>query len=230
MMHVTTKQDVATVQRGKLVVFEGCDMTGKSYHVTELVGWLATHCPVKSTRYPDRSRLPLGPVINGYLRGEVLAGNRASSAIFAHKLFSAERTLRNNEVAADLAAGWTVVADRYVASGAAYTAATVAVAAQREDVVAWCLAVDRDVLKPDVVVQLTASPHVLEDRLGHRGPGEVYENMPFLARVCECYGIVHQQYADACTKWFEVCTDGDRCGVQQQIRSLIELHVMANRS
>ena len=65
-------------QRGALIVFEGCDRSGKTTAVKRLVDYLndkhqltKDDCPsAKMMRFPDRGT-HIGQVINDYLKGKL---------------------------------------------------------------------------------------------------------------------------------------------------------------
>ncbi|KAF2789525.1 thymidylate kinase [Melanomma pulvis-pyrius CBS 109.77] len=104
--------------RGKLIVFEGLDRAGKSTQCQMLVDALEKDGgKVRYTRFPDRTT-PIGQMINSYLSGK---SEQEDHVI--HLLFSANRWEAAASIQADLAAGTTVVIDRYYYSGCVYSAA-----------------------------------------------------------------------------------------------------------
>ena len=80
-------------QRGALIVFEGCDRSGKTTAVKRLVDYLndkhqltKDDCPsAKMMRFPDRGT-HIGQVINDYLKGEKELDDHV-----IHLLFSTNR-------------------------------------------------------------------------------------------------------------------------------------------
>ncbi|THV65117.1 thymidylate kinase [Aureobasidium pullulans] len=104
--------------RGKLIVFEGLDRSGKSTQCERLVSYLTEKgVPVKHRRFPDRTT-PIGQMINNYLQGQTEQEDHV-----IHLLFSANRWEAVPSIEADINAGITVIIDRYYYSGCVYSAA-----------------------------------------------------------------------------------------------------------
>lgn len=103
------------------------------------------------TNFPDRSTA-IGNVINNYLQN-----NQELSDEVIHLLFSANRWERMNSIKKDLLAGTTVICDRYVYSGVAYSVA-------KGLDFDWCWAPETGLLKPDAVFYLKATPDELTTR------------------------------------------------------------------
>ncbi|KAH7134988.1 thymidylate kinase-domain-containing protein [Dendryphion nanum] len=104
--------------RGKLIVFEGLDRSGKSTQCELLVESLRKEgVAVKHRRFPDRST-PIGQMINSYLSGQ---SEQEDHVI--HLLFSANRWEAAASIESDLTSGTTVIIDRYYYSGCVYSAA-----------------------------------------------------------------------------------------------------------
>ncbi|TIA12568.1 thymidylate kinase [Aureobasidium pullulans] len=104
--------------RGKLIVFEGLDRSGKSTQCESLVSYLTEKgVPVKHRRFPDRTT-PIGQMINNYLQGQTEQEDHV-----IHLLFSANRWEAVPSIEADINAGITVIIDRYYYSGCVYSAA-----------------------------------------------------------------------------------------------------------
>ncbi|THX86881.1 thymidylate kinase [Aureobasidium pullulans] len=104
--------------RGKLIVFEGLDRSGKSTQCERLVSYLTEKgVPVEHRRFPDRTT-PIGQMINNYLQGQTEQEDHV-----IHLLFSANRWEAVPSIEADINAGITVIIDRYYYSGCVYSAA-----------------------------------------------------------------------------------------------------------
>ncbi|XP_078036928.1 thymidylate kinase-like [Augochlora pura] len=135
-----------SIQRGALIVFEGCDRAGKSTQVKMLVDALRKkNIPVEREAFPNRTTA-IGLMINDFLAKE-----REYPPETMHLLFSANRWELKDEILKTLNSGVTLIVDRYAASGAAYTAATTG----RN--LAWCKEPDRGLPNPDIVIYLDVS-------------------------------------------------------------------------
>ena len=131
-------------QRGALIVFEGCDRSGKTTAVKRLVDYLndkhqltKDDCPsAKMMRFPDRGT-HIGQVINDYLKGEKELDDHV-----IHLLFSTNRWEKREELTKALDAGQHVLIDRYAYSGVAFSAAKAGMDLD------WCRGPDRGLPKP----------------------------------------------------------------------------------
>lgn len=158
-----------TTRRGILVVLEGLDHCGKSSQARLLQqAFPNSHLAC----FPERSTV-LGQLINQYLKGDLEMDDRA-----IHLLFSANRWERMQALTQLLEAGTTVVLDRYVYSGCAYSAA-------KGLPLAWCQAPDQGLIRPDLVVylKLTAQQAVVRSGFG----SERYERLAFQEKVAAVF-------------------------------------------
>ena len=117
--------------RGSLIIFEGCDRSGKTTVCQRMVKYLneqvssngcdqppATVLPrAKMMRFPDRTT-QVGTSIDSYLKGKARLDDHV-----VHLLFSANRWEMVDELKKSLEMGQHVLVDRYAASGVAFTAA-----------------------------------------------------------------------------------------------------------
>ena len=107
-------------KRGVLVVFEGCDRSGKTTQVTKLVERLNKGGQAAvMRRFPDRTT-SIGSVINSYL-----GCKKELEDHVVHLLFSANRWEVERDIVDTLMAGTHVFIDRYAYSGVAFSAAKV---------------------------------------------------------------------------------------------------------
>ncbi|KAK7189813.1 hypothetical protein DPSP01_008774 [Paraphaeosphaeria sporulosa] len=167
--------------RGKLIVFEGLDRAGKSTQCQMLVEALQKDgVRVKHMRFPDRTT-PIGQMINSYLSGQ---SEQEDHAI--HLLFSANRWEAAPSIEADLAAGTTVIIDRYYYSGCVYSAA------KRNPTLslAWSRHPEVGLPRPDLALFLDISA---EDAAKRGGYGtEKYEKKELQDRVRELFDVMMQ--------------------------------------
>ena len=103
------------MKRGALIIFEGCDRSGKTTQCQRLVKYLSENLPMigdfsaaKMMRFPDRET-EIGKTISGYLKQEQHLDDHV-----VHLLFSANRWERQHDLVKALEAGQHVIVDRYV--------------------------------------------------------------------------------------------------------------------
>ena len=183
-------------QRGALIVFEGCDRSGKTTVCERLVKHLNDTKQLgkddkesaKMMRFPDRTT-KLGQVIDGYLQNKEELNDHV-----IHLLFSANRWEKKSEMKTALEAGQHVIIDRYAFSGVAFSAAKEGLDLE------WCRQPDRELPKPDLVCFLDVSPEEASKR-GNYG-NEKYEKVEFQAKVRDNYKKLEED------NWEVIPTDG----------------------
>jgi dTMP kinase len=168
-----------TPKRGKLIVFEGLDRSGKSTQCALLVERLRERgdC-VEHLRFPNRTT-PIGQMINAYLAGESEVEDHV-----VHLLFSANRWEMAPQITRLIAEGVTVVVDRYYYSGCVYSAAKQITGLGLE----WARHPDVGLPRPDLCVFLDVSPETASQRGGYGG--ELYERMDMQTRVRELFQVL----------------------------------------
>ncbi|KAG9686659.1 thymidylate kinase, partial [Aureobasidium melanogenum] len=167
------------MSRGKLIVFEGLDRSGKSTQCERLVSYLSERgLPVKHRRFPDRTT-PIGQMINNYLQGQ---SEQEDHVI--HLLFSANRWEAVASIEADINAGTTVIIDRYYYSGCVYSAAKNNPSLD----LAWCRHPEEGLPRPDLCLFLDISA---EDAAKRGGWGEErYEKKELQDRVRQLFADI----------------------------------------
>jgi dTMP kinase len=146
-------------------------------------------------RFPDRTTSS-GAVIDAYLRSGAALDDGA-----IHLLFSANRWEKRAALLSALAAGTTLVVDRYAFSGVAFTAAKGAPGLGA----AWCAAPDAGLPAPDAVLHLTLDPAAAAQRGGFGE--ERYEEAGMLATVAGMLDGMRADRAGGC-EWARVDADG----------------------
>lgn len=166
-----------TAKRGKLIIFEGLDRSGKSTQCERLVTNLRHQGQdVKHLRFPDRTT-PIGRMINNYLSGETQQEDHV-----IHLLFSANRWELAQTIEQSIEQGTTVVVDRYYYSGCVYTAAKGVPGLGLE----WCRQPEVGLPRPDVCVFLDITAQAAAARGGYGE--ERYEKREMQDRVRELFG------------------------------------------
>lgn len=140
------------MKRGKLIVLEGLDRSGKSSVTSSVRKYLEEReLQAVEMNFPDRTS-SIGRMINDYLSNKSDISNET-----IHLLFSANRWENLTKIENLLASGINIICDRYWYSGVAYSCA-------KGMSYEWCSAPDKGLVEPDVVIYLQADPEVLKNR------------------------------------------------------------------
>ncbi|RDA89603.1 hypothetical protein CP533_5990 [Ophiocordyceps camponoti-saundersi (nom. inval.)] len=162
--------------RGALIVLEGLDRSGKTTQAQLLVKRFSDEGrPVKMMRFPDRST-PIGQLIDGYLRRATDMDDHV-----IHLLFSANRWEAAKHIRELLAAGTSVICDRFYHSGIVYSAAK----DNPELSLEWARGPDIGLPRPDAVIFLDLDEEQAKARGGWGR--EAYEEERMQRRVRELF-------------------------------------------
>jgi len=123
-------------------------------------------------RFPDRET-PIGKMIDSYLKNN---SNLSDQAI--HLLFSANRWEHNELIRKSLSSGKNIVMDRYSFSGVAFSSA-------KGLDMDWCLAPERGLAAPDIVLYLELPSEEAEKRGGYGE--ERYEKKEMQIKVGQAF-------------------------------------------
>lgn len=166
--------------RGTLILIEGLDRSGKSTQAQILHERISGSLLVK---FPERST-NIGKLINEYLVNPQFELSDQA----AHLLFSSNRWELAKTITDHLNAGNSVVLDRYIYSGMAYSLAksrTGTVSSPEMADVSWLYGPDRGLPRPDLTLFLTLD---LAELSARKGWGEErYEKEPFQRAVKTCF-------------------------------------------
>jgi dTMP kinase len=172
------------VKRGHFITFEGIDGAGKSSHIEALAGWLRERGkPVLVSREPGGT--PLAERLRELVLHEPMDALTESLLVFA-----ARRDHLQHAVEPALAAGTTVLCDRFTDASFAYQGGgrglDMAVLAQLE---AWV----QQGLQPDLTLWFELAPALAaERRAAARAPDR------FERQDEAFFGRVHAAYAQRC--------------------------------
>jgi len=176
------------MERGRFIVLEGIDGSGKSSHATLLAERLAKEgYPVTRTFEPTDGAI--GTLLRRYLKGEIEASERTIAALFlADRL---DHIQKKGGLIDMLASGQNVVCDRYLYSSIAYNCASEGI-----DWVADLNRTAHELLRPDLVVYLDLPLSVMEQRLMHRNYKEIYETVAHQRKVIARYQEAFEVWSD----------------------------------
>jgi dTMP kinase len=177
--------------KGLLIAFEGLDQSGKQTQAEGLRDHLTTlgrECRLLS--FPDYST-PIGAEIERGLHGE-----RDYGPDVMQLLYVANRHEKKPDIERALAAGVTIVCDRYVASSIAYGEAHGLDAA-------WLADIQRFLPPPDLCILLDIAPETAASRKAS-GRDRYERDLALLSRVRESY----RRQAAGSEVWLRL--DGER--------------------
>jgi dTMP kinase len=168
------------VTPGRLIVLEGLDGAGTTTQVQRLVAHLRAHGQeAHATREPSDG--PVGTLIREMLTGShAIPGEKLSQSTFG-LLFAADRLDHlQREVDPRLAAGVTVVSDRWYHSSLAYQGT----GAERD----WIAMLNARARKPDLTIFLEVRPEVAAQRRAAAGRiQELFEDIRMQEEVAAGY-------------------------------------------
>jgi dTMP kinase len=173
--------------RGRFVVLEGIDGSGTTTQLDRATSFVKSlGFPVVATREPSHG--PIGMLLRQALLGELNLpdGSRMDGGAMA-LLFAADRRDHlQREIEPHLAAGTSVISDRYLLSSLAYQAEE----ADRD----WVATLARGVPRPDLTVLLDLPVAVAAQRRLAAGRAvERYDADAYLAKVAENYRQLAQK-------------------------------------
>ncbi|KAL5005126.1 hypothetical protein ScPMuIL_018582 [Solemya velum] len=165
------------MSRGALIVFEGCDKSGKTTQCNKLVKSLTDYgAPTELMKFPDRTTA-IGKLIDEYLSNKTEVEDHA-----IHLLFSANRWESVKRMQKLLDSGTTLIIDRYAFSGVAFTAAK-----QGFDI-DWCKQPDVGLPRPDAVFYLNLGMEAASKRQSYGE--ERYEKLEFQTKVAKNFQLL----------------------------------------
>jgi len=177
---------IPDMSRGAFLLFEGVDRCGKTTQANMLTEFLKTKLngKVEFIRFPDRTT-PIGQMINSYLTNSTDMDDHA-----IHLLFSANRWEARSSILSKLEAGITLVCDRYVYSGVAFSGAKDGLLLTTKKGLQFCMSPDKGLPAPDLVLFLDVDPDTAAQR-GQYGE-ERYEKLEMQQRVRQNFQILKE--------------------------------------
>ena len=168
------------MNKGKFIVFEGIDASGKSTQIRMLEHYLKEKgVPVYLTREPTDS--PFGALAHQCMTGRIDSDEKAIAAVMAADRLDHIYN-KTNGLLDKINAGVTVISDRYYFSSYAYQGAHLDMD--------WVIELNRlsaEALRPDVNIFIDIDAQTSMNRLQGRGDLERYEKLDKQLKVREQY-------------------------------------------
>lgn len=156
--------------RGKFIVLEGIDGSGKRTQLDMLARAFADrNSPCALISFPRYDGF-FGQLVAQFLNGD-FGPLKSVDPHFSALLYAGDRLESKPDLEAHLAAGRTVLSDRYIGSNLAHQGARVA-PAKRDEFLDWLLHLEYDVYdlpREDLVVYLRVPPSVAQALVARKG-------------------------------------------------------------
>lgn len=168
--------------KGKFIVIEGLDGSGKSTQAGLLIKHLKT-CGMKAHATLEPTQYLIGGLIRSFL-----AHDWKSTPQCLQLLFCADRAYHlDKEIIPVLNSGGTVICDRYFFSTVAYGAA--------DCDFEWLIEVNQPFILPDLTIALRSSPKICVQRMAkERFSVELFEHAARLENVWENYKKIIERF------------------------------------
>lgn len=167
--------------RGKFIVFEGIDGSGKSTQVQRLANRLIKEkIYIYKTFEPTDG--PIGSLARQMMTGRIKADNKTIALLFAADRI--DHLLNDiNGIISMLKEGINVISDRYYFSSYAYQSHYM----EMEKIIDANI-ISAQTIRPDINIFIDTEPQIAFNRLKKKGsPLELYENITNMQKVREAY-------------------------------------------
>ena len=206
------------MNKGRLIVFEGADGTGKTTQAKLFFNFLQKKkIPAVLTSFPRYDSL-WGKMIRRYLDGEF--GSTASvSPYLASLIYAGDRLIAKDEIKKWLDSGKFVICDRYVASNIAHQGAKISDKTKKEKFINWIEELEykeNQIPKEDLVILLTMPGNVAQKLMRGRVKDIHEQDSSYQARVANIF----EELAEKRPNWVAVSNVED-----SKLRDLKEIHL-----
>lgn len=176
-------------KKGKLIVFEGIDGSGKTTICRLLLNYLQNppngrKIPFSHYSFPRYDK-PWGKMVRRYLDGE-FGDVGAVDPYLASVLYAGDRLDAAGKINADLEAGKIVICDRYTASNIAHQSAKLGRQSEKSKFINWVEGFeykDNEIPKEDLVIYLSI-PVSISQKLMSKKKKDIHErNRKYLEEV-----------------------------------------------
>lgn len=193
------------MSRGKLIVIEGTDCSGKETQAKLLLNRLKNDGVKIEERAFPMYDTPTGKIIGGALLGKVHIGESVfpnASKVdpkVAALYYAADRLYNIGEINKMLDVGVNVILDRYVESNMGHQAGKLKEKQEKLDMMNWLESLEYDLLKlprPDLVLFLYMPYQYTIELRNKRGeaPDEVEKDVEYLHNAEETYSMMAEKY------------------------------------
>jgi len=185
------------MQRGRVIVFEGLDYTGKTTQSNNLHNYLNKHGQIsKLFKFPTYDS-PTGQVLKQYHTAKIECPSRVSHLLHSANRFEFDESIKNN-----INNGIHVIIDRFNFSGLAYSYALMKTRGSQEPDYEWLQHTDRGLVRSDIVIYLNVPLDQLEKRrFKSETLLERYENNEMQKYVSQGYKIIASNNKDI---WYDI--------------------------
>ena len=194
--------------RGRFVVVEGIDFGGKTTQIERL----GKRLNAKIEKFPNRNSR-IGQIIDDHLTEKDLIRSIKAE----HLLMAANRAEREPAIIQNLNAGFDVIADRFYASGVAYTSAKgidETFFHSNDDLYNWAELADQAIIEPDITFYFKTE--IGFKKSGHR---EIYEKETFQKKVSEQFERIKKEKKN----WIEIEVDMYKDKIEELTNVLFQI-------
>jgi dTMP kinase len=167
-------------KKGRLIVLEGIDGSGKSTQHKLLVNYLRDHGDkVKTIKFPRHGKLFFGAMVDQYLHDEFGKASKLDPRI-ASLIFAMDRWEESNKIRNWIRDGYQVIPDRYTTSNMGHQLSKLIHKSDmvKNKFISWNRDMEYKYLripKPDLVIYLRVDFQEIKKLLDHRGRGDSHE-------------------------------------------------------
>lgn len=185
------------MNKGKLIVIEGTDGSGKSTQLKLLKSYLSkSNIPVETISFPRYKKSFHGKTVAKYLRGEFGAMDSVSPYLVS-LAYAMDRATAKWEMNKWLREGKVILADRYATSNLAHQAAKLP-EKERDKFLKWDFELEYIVNKlprEDIVIYFHIPTDEAKVRIAKRGKEDVHErDFEYLVEVGKMYQKLNKRY------------------------------------
>jgi len=159
------------IERGKLIVIEGVDGSGKTTQTQLLVARLRMiGKQVQTIKYPRHNTPFFGKMVDEYLTGKFGPADKLGPHL-ASLLFACDRFETKSQLLSWLSVGNWIVPDRYMTSNLGHQLGKISKITEKEEFINWAEEMEYRVFgipRPDLVIYLDLPIKIIENLINKR--------------------------------------------------------------